>query len=84
MLTRDTALLAWREDRAPASVVRLLWLSPGETRPADTVSFDAPVVRCRHAWIVGKPRLTANESGLVVAAWSDERGAVATFNRVEP
>ena len=77
VLLRNAALVAWREDVGPDAVMRLLWLSTGDTTPAAPVSLEAPES-------LAKPALVGNESGLVVAAWSDGRGVVATFNRVAP
>ena len=57
--------------------IRLLWLSTGDTTPAAPAAIEAPES-------LAKPALVGNESGLAVAAWSDGRGVVATFNRVEP
>ena len=74
---RTAVRAAWREDVGPDAVMRLLWLSTADTTPAAPAALEAPES-------LAKPALVGDESGLAVAAWSDERGVVATFNRVAP
>jgi hypothetical protein len=77
LLVRDVALVAWREDVGAGETIQLAWLGLDDTTPAAPVSLAAPGA-------FDKPAIAANDSGYVVAAWSDKRGVAAIFSRVPP
>jgi hypothetical protein len=74
LLLRDAGLIAWREDVDARAAIRLARVGFDDAAPAAPVSFAA-------AGAFDRPAVAGNDAGLVIAAWSDERGIVATFNR---